>query len=158
MQFHDAEPIKGWLKVVGRIGDQVTTFVDDHNVITIAGRRGINYANSGHAPIDPIAFIAVGTGAYLPDPIHPVNPPAEAVKESTGLKLEKFRKPVSSITHTTDLIAVHTIEFLEDEAIGFKLNEFALLTRSGIAFALRNILSVTKIKGMILTIEWTIEY
>jgi hypothetical protein len=156
MLLQDSCTIRGQLEVVGRVAGAEVYRFEDHNVICYKGREGINYAWAGQRPADPIAFIAVGDGAYLPGNMSLTVPPTDAVETNVALKREFLRKPVLPITHTTNLSSVFRIELRESEAVGKNICEFGLWTVGGVLFADRKSIPVSKIQGMILTITWTI--
>jgi hypothetical protein len=112
---------------------------------------------AGDRALSGFKDIAVGTGAYLPNPISLTVPPPDAAETDVALKTETLRKPVyTPINHTTELSSVLEIELGSTECVGQKLNEFGLFLADGTLFARRTTIPVTKIERMILTITWTI--
>lgn len=154
----DSYQHKGILQVVLRDADtnKVRYFFREHNVITYAGRKMVNFSLAGERSISPISHIAVGTGAYLPSAPLPSTPPPDAAETDVALKNEILRKPVfQPINHTTELASVFEIELGPTECVNQKINEFGLFTADNTLFARRTILSVNKIERMVLTITWT---
>jgi hypothetical protein len=145
----------GRLCVTNKLTGEV--LYDEPNTIMYDGREMLNYAFAGERAIDPVKYIAVGTGGYYPGAVDPnTNPPAPS-EEGHALHTEILRKPIFlPVQHTTRMSSVCNIELGETECVNIKLTEFALITQGNIMFARRTTMPITKIAQMILSITWTI--
>jgi hypothetical protein len=154
-RFQERCPVEGILHIENKLTGEV--LLHQQNTILYDGREMLNYSLAGERAIDPIRFIAVGTGGYYPNTLNPsVDPPAPN-EAAHALHAEVLRKQVFlPAQHTTRFSSVYNIEIDEGEAIDLKLTEFALITLGGLVFALRTTRPITKISQMILSITWTI--
>jgi hypothetical protein len=117
----------------------------------------VNYSCAGEREIDPINFIAVGNGGYLPDPINGNVPPPPPSEEDETLKLELYRKPVfKPVNHSTILSSIFEIELGPTELTNNQITECGLFTVGNMLYARRTFAPVSKIENMILNIKWTL--
>jgi len=157
MQLNDKFSIKGILELTGTVDGETVYHYRDNNVITYAARSMVNYACAGERSIDPIKFIAVGNGGYLPGATDSNVDPVAPSEEDLNLKLEIYRKPVIlPVNHSTILSSIYEIELGPTELVNSQLTECGLFTVGNMLYARRTFRPVSKITNMILNIKWTL--
>ena len=159
MNLADKFEIRGILELTlsDAVSGNVVFHSKEQNTITYDARSMVNYACAGEIVIDPIKFIAVGSGGYYPNPTDGNVDPPPPSEENTQLFAEIYRKPVLlPINHSTRLSSIFEVELGPNELVNSKISECGLITAGGMLYARRTFKPVTKIESMILNIKWTL--
>lgn len=159
MRLVDYVPIKGILEITGTVAGEIVFHYKDKNTITYNARSMVNYACAGERAIDPIKFIAVGSGGYMPGATNENEDPPAPEPENTALYQEIYRKNIIvPVNHSTILSSIYEIELGPTELTNAKISECGLVTEGNMLFARRTLRPVTKIQNMILNLKWTLLY
>jgi len=142
---------------IARLLNQSNLVNKKKNLVLDIGRELIADIMAGAIPADPIQKFAIGTGGYIGEPDHNVNPP-QPQGTDIALNNEAYEK-ILDHREKPNRAANTFVGFIDqDNANGILITEWALKSASGVIFSRATTKPILKESGFVYVIRWTIQH